>query len=113
MTAALQSGFHFKLVSTAGDYEPDNAIRFWTPSDGPDIWVKSGEVNVQSTPMTAMQIGVDFFTPLAFETPNLRLQDLVGDFDDTIIPNTTTPLDAVFATSHYTITVYTGIRYNI
>ena len=113
LTPALQSGFHFKLVSAAGVYEPDNAIRFWTPSDGPNIWVKSGEVNVQSTPMTPVQIGVDFFSPLALGTPNLRLQDLVGDFDDTIIPDTTTTLDAVFATSHYTITVYTGILYNI
>jgi 1,4-alpha-glucan branching enzyme len=113
LTPALQSGFHFKLVSAAGVYEPDNAIRFWTPSDGPNIWVKSGEVNVQSTPMAPVQIGVDFFSPLALGTPNLRLQDLVGDFDDTIIPDTTTTLDAVFATSHYTITVYTGILYNI
>jgi 1,4-alpha-glucan branching enzyme len=110
---ALQSGFHFKLVSAAGDYEPDNAIRFWTPSDGPDIWVKSGEVNVQSTPMTPVQIGIDFFAPLALGSPSLRLQDLVGDFDDTIIPDTTTTLDAVFATSHYTISVYTGVLYNI
>jgi 1,4-alpha-glucan branching enzyme len=113
LTPALQSGFHFKLVSATGVYEPDNAIRFWTPSDGPDIWVKSGEVNVQSTPMTAIQIGVDFFAPLVFGTPNLRLQDLVDDFDDTIIPETTTPLDSVFATSHYTITVYTGVLYNV
>ncbi len=113
LTPALQSGFHFKLVSAAGVYEPDNAIRFWAPSDGPNIWVKSGEVNVQSTPMTPVQIGVDFFSPLALGTPNLRIQDLVGDFDDTIVPDTTTPLDAVFATSHYTITVYTGILYNI
>jgi len=113
LTPALQSGFHFKLVSAAGGYEPDNAIRFWAPSDGPNIWVKSGEVNVQSTAMTPMQVGVDFFFPLALGTPNLRIQDLVGDFDDTIIPNTTTPLDAVFATSHYTITIYTGLLYNI
>jgi 1,4-alpha-glucan branching enzyme len=109
----LQSGFHFKLVSAGGGYEPDNAIRFWAPSDGPDIWVKSGEVNVQVTPMAALQIGVDFFSPLVLGTPKLRIQDLVGDFDDTIIPNATTPLDAVFATSHYTIAVYTGILYNI
>jgi 1,4-alpha-glucan branching enzyme len=113
LTAALQAGFHFKLVSAAGAYEPDNAIRFWAPSDGPNIWVKSGEVDVQSTPIKSVQIGVDFFTPLVLGTPNLRLQDLVGDFDDTIVPQTTTPLDAVFATSHYTITVYAGILYNI
>jgi hypothetical protein len=37
LTPALQSGFHFKIVSTAGDFEPDNANRFWTPSDGPTI----------------------------------------------------------------------------
>jgi hypothetical protein len=113
LTPALQSGFHFKLVSAAGVYEPDNAIRFWTPSDGPNIWVKSGEVNVQSTPMTPVQIGVDFFSPLTLGTPNLRIQDLVSDFDDTILPSINTPLDAVFAASHYTITVYTGLLYNI
>ncbi len=113
LTPALRSGFHFKLVSAAGVYEPDNAIRFWAPSDGPNIWVKSGEVNVQSTPMTPVQIGVDFFSPLALGIPNLRIQDLAGDFDDTILPDTTTALDAVFATSHYTITVYTGSLYNV
>jgi 1,4-alpha-glucan branching enzyme len=113
LTPALQSGFHFKLVSSAGDYEPDNTIRFWTPSDGPIIWVKSGDVIVQSTPMTPLQIGVDFFSPLALGTPNLRIQDLVADFDDTVVPSSTTRLDAIFATSHYNITVYTGVLYNI
>lgn len=54
-----------------------------------------------------------FYPQSLLGAPNLRLQDLVGDFDDTIIPDTTTALDAVFATSHYTITVYTGILYNI
>lgn len=96
LTPALQSGFHFKLVSAAGVYEPDNANRFWNPSDGMNVWIKSGEVNEQSTPMTPVPVGVDFFSPLGLGTPNLRIQDLVGDFDDTIIPNTTTPLDAVF-----------------
>ena len=113
LTPSLQSGFHFKMVSAAGDYEPDNAIRFWTPSDGPNIWVKSGAVSVQSTPITPVRIGVDFFSPLALGTPTLRIQDLAGDFDDSITPNTTAPLDAVFAISHYTITVYIGILYNI
>lgn len=113
LTPALQAGFHFKLVSAGGGYEPDNANRFWTPGDGPEIWIKSGAVNVQSTVMTPVQIGVDFFCPMALGTPNLRIQDLAGDFDDTFLPETTSAVDAIFATSHYTISVFTGVLYNI
>jgi 1,4-alpha-glucan branching enzyme len=63
--------------------------------------------------MTPVQIGVDFFSPLALGTPTLRIQDLVGDFDDSIAPDTTTPVGTVFAMSHYTIAVYIGVLYNI
>jgi 1,4-alpha-glucan branching enzyme len=113
LTPALQAGFHFKLVSAVGVFEPDNANRFWTPSDGPNIWVKSGEVQLQSTPITNVQVGVQFLTPSVFGNPQLRFQDLVADFDDTVAADSITPLDATFSNAQYTITVYTGVLYNV
>jgi len=118
LTNALQSGFHFKLVGPGGqppfsDFEPDTANRFWNPSDGANIWVKSGEVDVQSQPIAPVSVGVDFFFPLSLGTPSLRIQDLVGDFDATVNPETQTPLDGVFGSSHYAISVYAGALYNV
>jgi 1,4-alpha-glucan branching enzyme len=118
LTDGLKSGFHFKLVGPAGqppfsDFEADTANRFWNPSDGASVWVKSGQVEVQSQAITSISVGVDFFFPLVLGTPNLRIQDMVGDFDDTLNPGATASLDAVFGTSHYTISVYVGALYNL
>lgn len=114
LSSALQSGFLFKLVGAGGnDFEADSANRFWFPSDGPAVWVKSGEVNVQSQPITPITVPVDFFYPLAFGTPGLRVQDLAGDFDDTLSPQTMVSIDAIYGTAHYVVPVYTGSLYNV
>jgi 1,4-alpha-glucan branching enzyme len=114
LSGALQSGFHFKLVGASGqDFEADTANRFWSPSDGANIWVKSGAVDVQSQPIPLVEVGVDFFLPTIFGTPQLRIQDLAGEFDDTVNPDTSSALDAVYATAHYTVSVYVGSLYNV
>jgi 1,4-alpha-glucan branching enzyme len=63
--------------------------------------------------MTSVQIAVDLFFPPVLGTPSLRIQDLIDDFDGTLLPETTTAVDANFATSQYTVTVFTGALYNI
>ncbi len=116
LTGGWVSGFYFKLVGHGtdmkfGDFEPDNATRFWQPSDGPDIWVKSGEPDVQSEAMVPYAA----VFPLTFGAPNLRIQDLVGDFDNTFYPADAAPtaLDGVFATMRYAVTVYTSALYTV
>ncbi len=118
LTDALKSGFHFKLAGAGGqppfsDFEAETANRFWYPSDGPNIWVKSGQVDVQSQPITAVSVEVDFFFPLILGTPQLRIQDLVGDFDDAVNPAPPVAINAVFGTARYAISVYVGCLYNI
>jgi 1,4-alpha-glucan branching enzyme len=118
LTPALQLGFYFKLVGASGqppfsDFEDEPLIRFWQPSDGPEIWVKSGQLNVQSQTIVPLQVYVDLFFPSLLGTPGLRIQDLLGDFSDTLIGTPPAAIDATFASSRFTVSVYTGISYNI
>jgi 1,4-alpha-glucan branching enzyme len=120
LTGGWSNGFYFKLVGHGsdmkfGDFEPDNATRFWQPSDGAEVWVKSGEPDVQSEVIVPYVANVDFVFPLAFGTPNLRIQDIVGDFDNTFSPAFPAPtaIDALFSTMRYAIAVYTGALYNV
>lgn len=74
LTNTWKAGFYFKLVGPGGtpafsDFEADSANRFWQPSDGADVWVKSGEPDVQSQPMVPVAVGVDFVFPRAFGPP--------------------------------------------
>jgi 1,4-alpha-glucan branching enzyme len=118
LTNAWTAGFYFKLVGHGsdmrfGDFEADSANRFWQPSDGADVWVKSGEPDVQSQPLVPVTTNVDFVFPQAFGSPNLRIQDVAGDFDDTLNVPAPTPIDAIFSTGRYAVTVYTGALYQI
>jgi len=104
LSDAWRAGFYFKLVGPAGnppfgDFEADTANRFWEPTDGADVWVKSGEPDLQSQPMVPVATNVDFVFPLAFGAPNLRIQGIAGDFDNTVNPEARTPIDAIFANS--------------
>jgi hypothetical protein len=118
ITGALQSGFYFKLVGSGGqspfsDFEDDTANRFWEPSDGANIWVKSGQVDVQSQAIVPVSIDIDLFFPLVLGTPLLRIQDLIGDFDSTVNPVAPEEIDLVFGSTRYSVSVYSGALYNV
>lgn len=109
----LRNGFNFKLANDQ-DFEPDTANRVWRPSDGAEIWIKSRQVDVHSTAIVLQNETIDFLFPPALGTASLRIQDLAGDFDDTLPPATPpVPLDANLSRAQYTVSVYPASLYRI
>jgi 1,4-alpha-glucan branching enzyme len=108
-----RSGFYFKLVDPGGGLEPDSANRFWQPSDGAEVWIKSGQVDVRSQAIFPLAVDVDFIFPPVLGTPQLHVKDLIDDFDDTLNPATLAAIDADFATARYSVSVFAGAIYNL
>lgn len=109
----LRGGFYFKLVGPTGDFEENSANRFWQPSDGEQVWFKSGQPQVQSQAIVPVDVQVTFLFPPVLGTPTLRVQDLIGDFDSTLEPALPGHISAVFAKTTFTASVYTGALYNV
>jgi hypothetical protein len=75
----MRDGFHFKLLGSAnnfGDFEPERANRVRRPSDGANIWIKSGQVDVRSQPLALVSTSVNFLHPQSMAAPQLHIQDL-------------------------------------
>ena len=114
----LRAGFHFKLVGAGQqndfqDFEPDSCNRVWRPGDGPEIWIKSGQVDVRPQAIALVSIPVDFIYPPALGTPRLHIEDLVDDYDATLDPAPPVVLDENLSRAPYVVQVYPGAIYNL
>jgi 1,4-alpha-glucan branching enzyme len=124
----LRNGFHFKLVGKGSqndfkDYEPDFSIRVWRPSDGPEVWIKSGQVDLRPEAIALEKVPIDLVYPptLGIYQPSLgaahlHIKDLVDDFDDTIDHDPATGLtiiDQHFVRARYNVSVYRAATYKI
>ncbi|MBV9611181.1 MAG: hypothetical protein JO091_01860, partial [Acidobacteriaceae bacterium] len=118
LSAARQSGFYFKLIGLGdqrdfSDFEPDRSNRFWQPSDGAEIWIKSGQIDVRSEAIASLSVAIDFVFPPLLGTPQLHVEDLLDDFDVTLAPAPPVVLDANFVITRYSLTVFAGAIYNL
>jgi hypothetical protein len=110
----LRAGFHFKLVGADfQDFEPDYSNRVWRPSDGAEVWIKSGQVDLRSQAITLLSIPVDFIYPSALGTPQLHIEDLVDRYDATLDPAFSAPIDEHLSHARYTVSVYPEAIYNV
>jgi len=73
-------GFHLKLVGFddhgAKVWEPDASNRVWQPCDGNSCWLKSGQCDVRSAPLSLTTLTLEVFMPASLvNAPTLALTD--------------------------------------
>jgi 1,4-alpha-glucan branching enzyme len=78
----MTAGFHLKLVGTDGQghevWEPDASNRVWRPVDGTSLWMKSGQCQLQSTPLALASTTLEVLLPASLAAPpTLTLHDVV------------------------------------
>jgi 1,4-alpha-glucan branching enzyme len=111
----MERGFHFKLVSRDGnDWEADRSNRVWRPSDGAEVWMKSGQVSLRPQPLQIQTAPIDLIYPRSLtETPELMLEDM-GEGAHFPIPLLfTEALDPQFQVARYEASIYPNALYTL
>jgi 1,4-alpha-glucan branching enzyme len=111
----MRQGFHFKLKTAEGSYEPDRVNRVWRPSDGAEIWVKAGQLDLRTQPLALVTDTLELLYPATLASPPLlNLQDTADDdvesFPATQSSNTADPL---FRQARYAFQVYRDATYHL
>jgi 1,4-alpha-glucan branching enzyme len=80
----MTAGFHLKLVGRNPDgselWEPDASNRVWRPADGATLWLKSGQCDVRSAPLTLTATTLEVLVPATLQPlPTINLRDVVED----------------------------------
>ncbi len=109
----MKVGFHFKLVSADGCWEPDTSSRVWRPADGKAVWIKSGLVELYAERPKLTKAFFEIFFIRAQGPPRLWMADSVQDFQGPLTLEKETPYDADFAFSKYSAAFYPDAAYRI
>jgi 1,4-alpha-glucan branching enzyme len=110
----MREGFHFKLVTPGGEYEPERSNRVWRPGDGPEVWLKSGQVSLRPAPLQPVTAPIRLIYPQTLGAPpSLRCDDDIDDFHDTLASLGTEALDGLFRVARYEAAVYPEAVYTI
>ncbi len=124
-TVSLQSwmtaGFHLKLMQPgsggAGDiWEPDSANRVWRPCDGASLWLKSGQNDLRSEPLSLKPVGVEVLYPANLAGPPvLVLHDTVENLDFPVAAPEihAFPGSPLFNIGAYRVNIYPGASYTL
>ena len=80
LAAWMTGGFHLKLVGFDDHgnkvWEPDASNRVWRPCDGGSLWLKSGQCDVRSQPLSLTTLTLEVLMPASLSpAPTLSLQD--------------------------------------
>ncbi|MGC9944628.1 MAG: alpha-amylase family glycosyl hydrolase, partial [Verrucomicrobiota bacterium] len=122
LAAWMTAGFHFKLMSPGTGpngqdvWEPDASNRVWRPCDGSALWVKSGENDVRSTPLTLTSFLVEVLYPAAAATaPDLVITDVVEQVNIPLTATSVAPYTGspVFNIAGYSANIYPGASYTL
>lgn len=79
----MTSGFNLKLMQPgtniqAAVWEPNASNRVWRPCDGASLWLKSGQCDVRSQPLTLTPVALEvLYSATLLAPPQLTLTDLV------------------------------------
>ncbi|HEY6886379.1 MAG TPA: hypothetical protein VI300_01330 [Solirubrobacter sp.] len=107
----MTAGFHFKLVTRDGRFEPETCNRFWRPVDGATPWVKSGQVAVHSKFPAPVVVPITVTLPAAATRPTLAIRDEVDDFHVELTPVWTRGIDSQFVACRFERSIYPQARY--
>jgi 1,4-alpha-glucan branching enzyme len=111
----MRQGFHFKLKTPGDSYEPDRVNRVWRPSDGDNIWVKAGQLDLRTQPIELVTDTLELLYPATLtSTPLLNLNDTSDDYTESVpaIQSSATP-DLLFRQARYAFSVYLDAIYSL
>jgi hypothetical protein len=111
----MRQGFHFKLKTAGGDYESDRVNRVWRPSDGAEIWLKAGQLDLRPQPIELVTETLDLLYPTTLaDVPPLNLHDTFDDYAFTFpaIQSSDTA-DPLFRQARYSFQVYRDATYSL
>lgn len=109
----MRQGFHFKLVTPGGEYEPERSNRVWRPADGAEVWLKSGQVSLRPTVLQPVRAPVRLVHPRTLAVPSLQVDDDIDDFQDSLTAQGTDDQDALFQVSCYEAELYPEAVYTL
>lgn len=112
----MRQGFHFKLKSASNAFEADSVNRIWQPSDGAEVWLKAGQLDLRTQPIEQVTETLELRYPATLATtPSLNLQDRSDDYQASFPPTEPPTLDPdpLFRTARYSFQVYRGATYTI
>ena len=122
LAAWMIAGFHSKLMSPGTGvngqdvWEPDVSNRVWRPGDGNSLWVKSGENDVRSQPLTLTAFPVEVLYPAAMAAaPVLVVTDSVEQLDLPLMASSVTNYagSPLFNVAQYQANIYPGASYTL
>ncbi|MBF0436945.1 MAG: hypothetical protein HQL77_16450 [Magnetococcales bacterium] len=115
----MTKGFHFKLKKedSQGDlWESDSANKVWRPSDGKEMWIKSGQVNIRKRPLVLTPVFLEVLYPATMTSPpTLCRNDLGEDRKDQISATQDQPYaqSALFRVAGYSVEIYPDAPYTV
>ena len=115
----MTSGFHLKLMqpainNQAAVWEPNASNRVWRPCDGASLWLKSGQCDVRSAPLTLTPVVLEvLYSATLPAAPQLTLMDLVEDLTFPVASSSTAAYagDARFKAAKYSVPIYPQTSY--
>jgi 1,4-alpha-glucan branching enzyme len=113
----MTAGFHLKLMQPAANvWEPDASNRVWRPCDGNSLWLKSGQCDVRSQPLTLTPVALEvLYSASQPAPPRLTLNDLVENSAFPVVCSSTQPYagSALFNVAAYSVPIYPEASYAI
>jgi 1,4-alpha-glucan branching enzyme len=118
----MTQGFHLKLKSPGTGpngsdvWEPDVSNRVWRPCDGKALWLKSGQFDVRSTPLTLTSFPVEALFPASLaNAPTLLVTDVAEQLNIPIAASSVTPYagNPLFNVAAYGANIYPGACYTL
>jgi 1,4-alpha-glucan branching enzyme len=121
LQAWMTYGFHLKLMQPAAGnnaavWEPDASNRVWRPCDGASLWLKSGQSNVRSKPLTLTAVPLEvLYSGRLASAPQLTLTDTVENSTFPVAAASSSPYAAspLFQVGSYNVSIYPGASYSI
>jgi hypothetical protein len=121
LAAWMTTGFHLKLMHPAANnqpavWEPDASNRVWRPCDGASLWLKSGQCDVRTQPLTLTSVPLEvLYNASAPAAPQFTLTDLVEGSVFPIASSGSQPYGAnpLFEVATYSVQIYPGASYGI
>ncbi|HSZ64002.1 MAG TPA: alpha-amylase family glycosyl hydrolase [Terriglobales bacterium] len=117
----MTTGFNLKLMQPATNnqpatWEPDASNRVWRPCDGASLWLKSGQCDVRSRPLTLTPVALQVMYGASLANPPLlTLNDLVEGSTFPLASASTQPYPAnnFFNVATYSVPIYPDASYAV
>jgi 1,4-alpha-glucan branching enzyme len=119
LIAWMTAGFHLKLMTygTHGNqiWEADASNRVWRPCDGASLWLKSGQCDLRSQPLTLSPVDLEILVPTAAAAPALTLEDVAEGLQLPLTAIASRPYSGspLFQVASYKPTIYPQAAYNL